>query len=445
MKKVFYGMFAFVMALVVVPAFANAAEVEVATEADLVSCVAEDNTCKLTANIILENLLDIKKEVVIDLNGHSIVAGDELTFNGNMIQILHGAKLTVKDSGEGGLISTGDSGKVWGALGLTKKNETDITKTAILVIEGGIVEGFYYGISGNGNADRINTSITINGGIVRSISEDSGLGIFHPQDGSLTVNGGTITGATGIEMRAGTLVVNGGSIIATGTPLDVNPNGSGSTTFGAGIAIAQHTTLKNIDVTVNGGEIKGFSALYESNPQNNTEVAEKVSVAIKGGSFEATNNGTVPVYSETLTNFIEKGEFGTEVDEKYLSNEVVTEEENGVHFVGEKHAVTVGAAEHGTAVTDKTEAILGQTVKVTATPGKDYELDKIIVAIANGEVEVKADGTFVMPDEDVTVTVTFKENVNPDTSDNILVYFIMGFTSLAVIAGVSLKIKKSIN
>ena len=50
-----------------------------------------------------------------------------------------------------------------------------------------------------------------------------------------------------------------------------------------------------------------------------------------------------------------------------------------------------------------------------------------------------------MPDSEVTVSVSFKANVNPDTSDNILVYFMMGFVSLAVVAGVTFKIKKAMN
>lgn len=58
---------------------------------------------------------------------------------------------------------------------------------------------------------------------------------------------------------------------------------------------------------------------------------------------------------------------------------------------------------------------VGSTITVTATPGKGYEIDTIEVVetesgevISNSEVNDKGEFTFVMPDCDTTVTVTFK-------------------------------------
>ena len=114
----------------------------------------------------------------------------------------------------------------------------------------------------------------------------------------MAVNGGSVEGETGIEIRSGVLEVNGGSISGTGTPIEVEPNGNGSTSSGAGIAIAQHTTKLPIEVSVNGGSVSGFSALYESNPQKNDKGSlEQIEIDVLGGTFEAINGGTSPVYS----------------------------------------------------------------------------------------------------------------------------------------------------
>lgn len=446
MKKTIYGIFAFAMALILVPSFASASEVEVTDEASLVSCLAVDgNVCKLTADVEVENLIDILNASTIDLNGHVLSAKSTLSHPGCLITIVHGGSLTIEDSIGTGVLTSGNSGSIYGAIQLTKKGQTDITKTASLVVNGGTIEGAYYAVSGNGNADRINTSIVINDGVLKGLLAES-IGIYHPQDGTLTVNGGEISGETGIEMRSGSLTVNGGVIVGTGDPFTVSPNGNGGTTVGVGIAIAQHTTKLDINVTINGGNIKGFAGLYQSNPQGNANIADDITLSINGGKFESINDGTNAIYSENLEGFVKNGEFSVAPSESYLSDDVVAEEEDGVYYVGVAHKVVANTSEHGKYTVDKDEAIVGQLVSIVATPDVDYELDTIKVVGSDGkEVEVNKDSAFVMPDSDVTVTVTFKANKNPDTSDNILTYVMMGFVSLAVIGCVSLKIKKSMN
>ena len=80
--------------------------------------------------------------------------------------------------------------------------------------------------------------------------------------------------------------------------------------------------------------------------------------------------------------------------------------------------VNVAKVEHGKVTVDPKEAKLGDTVKITATPDKIYEVDLVVVADADGKsIKVKKanDGTysFEMPATDVTVAVTFKEIACP--------------------------------
>lgn len=145
----------------------------------------------------------------------------------------------------------------------------------------------------------------------------------------MAVNGGSVEGETGIEIRSGVLEVNGGSISGTGTPIEVEPNGNGSTSSGAGIAIAQHTTKLPIEVSVNGGSVSGFSALYESNPQKNDKGSlEQIEIDVLGGTFEAINGGTSPVYSEDCSDFVSGGSFSAPLSVNYITDGLVNLRDN---------------------------------------------------------------------------------------------------------------------
>ena len=177
------------------------------------------------------------------------------------------------------------------------------------------------GVSGNGSVKNGvpecgPTTITINGGKIIG----GGTGIYHPQVGELTINNGEITGETGIEIRSGDLNVNGGVITATGNSTSTDPNGNGSTTVGAAIAVVQHTTEQPINVKINGGSFNGVSALYEANPQGNPEDATKnVRIVVNSGTF----NGDVNKDDVDASNLLINGGTFTKKEsgaEKYLAN-----------------------------------------------------------------------------------------------------------------------------
>ncbi|MDO4290244.1 MAG: hypothetical protein Q4C41_03325 [Eggerthellaceae bacterium] len=202
---------------------------------------------------------------------------------------------------------------VWSGEGIVSK----------LTVAGAEINTMGFAVAGNGTAH--GTEITVKEG--SKLVSSGSTGIFHPQSGTLTVEGGTITGTTGIEMRAGVLNVSGDAII-TGTAgsLDVEPNNSGSTTVGAGIAVAQHTTKLPIKVNVKGGTISGYSAFYESNPQKNgAGDLAKISLSIEDGDFVATQGGKQAVYSEDIENFVKAGNFSSSLDEKYLDDSLIAE------------------------------------------------------------------------------------------------------------------------
>ena len=264
---------------------------------------------KLLEDIIITEQVHCAKAIVLNLNGHNIIADFEL--NSGALNIAHGGDLTIKGIGHI------HAPKCYGAISMTQKGDTNDSQVAKLVVEDCCLKGQYYAICGNGNPGRGNTSITINGGKLGTF-EETGTAIFNPQENSeVIINGGKIVSATGIEMRSGDLEVNGGEIIGTGVPSSSTPNGSGTTSDGCGIAVAQHTTNHPINVVVNKGFIRGYSALYQSNPQNTDHTI--VNMTVNGGVFNTINNGTVSVYSENKTGFIKGGVFAPAADEAYMA------------------------------------------------------------------------------------------------------------------------------
>lgn len=69
-------------------------------------------------------------------------------------------------------------------------------------------------------------------------------------------------------------------------------------------------------------------------------------------------------------------------------------------------SVTVTPGDHGSASVDKATAKKGEIVTLTCTPASDYEVDEIEVTA--GGVTIGSDGKFVMGEEAVTITVSFK-------------------------------------
>ena len=308
---------------IVMPKYVFASDdgtVAINTETALKECLQTSGICKLTGDIELTSLLDINKDVILDLNGQVITPSKDLKLTMAFINVKRGAKLTINDSKGTGKISTGakDNSNVWGGIQLAY-GESDTTSPAELVVNNGTIEGYYYGIVGHGKYH--NTKITINGGNIVGLNEEDSLGIYHPQEGTLTVNNGIIQGGTGIEMRAGTLNISDGTIKATAPKFVKTVNAAGSTTNGVGVAIAQHTTKKPIDVTISGGDISGQYALYEWNPhKNSSEDIAKVKLKITGGKFVGTATGVDTIYSEDLKNFVTGGTFNKDVD-KYKSED----------------------------------------------------------------------------------------------------------------------------
>lgn len=210
------------------------------------------STVKLYTDVSYRGSKQIQCDTIIDLNGHTFTG----TNNSATFFVLNGSTLTITDSSEAKNGKLVGNNKAVAAISLGGSTTTSSNEGNKLVIEQGVtiekncvlVQGTnsvvdIYGkidtsgvvdsdnypiaaVQGNGSNTQ-NSIINIYEG-AQIIGAEDGVAIFHPQSGTLNIEGGTITGGTGIYMRSGTLNVTGGTIEATGTQNEFNDDlGSG--------------------------------------------------------------------------------------------------------------------------------------------------------------------------------------------------------------------------
>lgn len=309
------------------------------------------------------------KEITLDLNGHKIAyAGEDLLTSGVLL-VHNGAGLTVKGEVDGSEINSGD--KAYAAIALTMAGD-DASTPAKLTVESGTLKGLYYAIAGHGS--RHNTIININGGELSSTNADAGTAIYHPQSGELNISGGSLTGySSAIEVRAGKVNVTGGTLKATATKYKVAPNNSGTTTAGAALAVAQHTTKKDISVAISGGNMEGFFGVSVANPQNND--TKNVNVAISGGNIKAKNTGVLAAHKGAEVNItggknvstigVSTGDGGV----VKLSGDVVIESVEGAVVTSKSTGSTIDIS-GGTFSASDNAVVAGNGTKRTGEPNK---------------------------------------------------------------------------
>lgn len=312
-------------------------------------------------------------------------------------------------------------------------------KNTELTINGGTIHAQEFGILGNGSIsgsnEGTNAKFTINGGTIIS---DSALGIYAPSpNGVTTITGGTITGKTGIEVRAGTLNISGGTFNADTTELTVRPNTSGSNVLGAAVSVVQHTTKLPIEVNITGGTFSGYAAVYERNVMVNApEDVEKITYSISGGNFSATGGETVDVedytekfitggkYTDLVTDYV-KDDYG-EIAEtnkvavyKYIN--VTAEQGTNGNLTIKKLETKL---DNGTVVSQEEtsnttlRALKGNQIAVTVDAQNDYSL-LTVRETENGQASKSVpDNNVSCGTLDITIDAKFAKALADSVAEN---------------------------
>ena len=283
---------------------------DAATAGQTVTLIHDVDMTPLNGNRILRGIeIGEGKDVVLDMNGHSILG---VNANGGNIQVTSG-KLTLKDSKENstGRIYTETPYAVSGSSFVYSTPIVNVTDgefvmesghiytvipentayngqygvgawgSSKVTINGGTIESGWYAIAGNGSETK-STTITINGGTLVSTSDYA---IYHPQFGTLTINDGAVVyGAAGaIAMKRGNLVVNGGTLTSKGVG-DTGNWGDGTGNLKSA-ALNFCAPYGDVTAIIKGGTItaEGDAVLIDAKPTEGKEV----SLAISGGTFSS--------------------------------------------------------------------------------------------------------------------------------------------------------------
>ena len=221
----------------------------------------------------------------------------------------------------------------------------------------------------------------------------------------LDLNGKTIKGSDPSD--ASVTVAYGTTLIITNSAVEAGhvavPYGSkdGGKTYESGT----DSVKNNGSLVIAGGIMDGKVTIEDG----------ATAATITGGTFmDAITDANVPSVLKTIGGNFKKGAaFGTEEANipgiPGAGYAIVDTEVSGYWTVQEieTYAITVTPAAHGQVTVDKAAAAAGETVTVTATPEQDYKLGTITVKQEDETPVTVADGKFVMPAANVTVSATF--------------------------------------
>ena len=227
---------------------------------------------------------------------------------GDGTYVATGATATLTNS----KVTAGTAGVFLGGLNPANNGDT-IDKQVTLKATDSEISGDTYGIVTNGTYTNAEIDLTDT-----KVTATNGTAIFAAAQNSTTaVSGGEIGGLTGIEVRAGSLIITDAAITATGE-YKVEANRSGTTVTGAAVAVSPHVTYQDVAVTINGGTFAATGTNGKSFAQVNTVKDDEgyqeveIDLAIKDGEFKND------VTAEDAANFIEKGKFSTALPQNYL-------------------------------------------------------------------------------------------------------------------------------
>lgn len=322
--------------------------------------------------------------VTVDLNGHTLTNTKATDSEQYCFGLPYtNQKLTIKDSSEG------KTGKV-------------VANNCIFVNSSGNELNIEAAIEVTGDfAVATNGSTTTSGTI--NIKEGAKLtstvtALYLPGVVNATISGGTITGATAIYQKSGTLNITGGTFIGNGAKADFVHNGNGANATGDAIVIE------------NCGYPGGA-------PQ----------IAISGGTFTSTNGKAVASYAygnyKPITGFISSGTFSSEINEYVAEGKKAIQETANVYKVYgvETSTGTDTAEEHQETVTVKDGDDTKQTITVSVKPTSeqtetagDLALNQVNMSSV---IDAVMEGAVLGTEENVTVAIELQVNAEVKDSD----------------------------
>ena len=316
------------------------------------------------------------------LSGKSTASAQVLNISAPMTIQNGTIKYMSSDTGYGAMITSADVVIAGDAVidgGAGYGIWTDGYDGHTLTVNGTVKSDGYYAITSNGSENGgliAECNIVVNEGA--KIEAKNGIAIYHPEMGTVTVNGGDISGHTGIEMCAGKLVVKGGSITSSGANMNATGSQNAILDGGAISIIDRNYPGGTPTMEITGGTIRatGEGALavkaydYKSDTVNEwTNAAD--SVKISGGTFSNDPNTYVVQNTPVATAGSDYIVGGKDIADAANGGKDVTIVKGGT-IDGVKEGVTIAIGEDAGTVIINNKTVSGDSYTVPTTPRYYY-------------------------------------------------------------------------
>lgn len=327
-------------------------------EADLVAATAQGagGNYVLGADITLTDpaWVNVYEDFNLNLGGYTITSADSVfvTKNGADLTVDNGTLVSTVDRdyaiyvNSGSVFTLGPDAKLekntrtgWCGAVIARSGSTTNVYGEIeaadygIYTEGTAVANVYEGakitstdaaaLSGNGSGGNEGYTMNVYGGELTSVND---VAIYHPNQGTLNVTGGTIKGATAVYIKSGTTnlgdgtSITGGTFIGNGAAAAYSPSGNGANPTGDAIVVD------------NCG--------YPGGAPN---------VAITGGTFTSDNAEAVASYAKTnyepIKEIVSGGSFSSDVDALAADGFVGTKNADGTYGVKVDDNIANGKAD----------------------------------------------------------------------------------------------------
>ena len=295
---------------------AQIGDVKYESLADAVAAVPTDGT-ETTITMIANEMIDVvgyaitipaTKKIVLDLNGYQVVGTVDQEGTSALIRNL--GTLTIKDSSDTNADGTGTGKLMSGASPTWTWDGTDD-----------------YSGSYASNLIRNEKDLIVESGNLYNMSTGSAAyAIDNYSAGNVTINGGKVDAAKACAIRM--FYVNGGSISVTGGVIGRYVSDDDCSYMGV-----QVMSGTNVDVSVSGGTISGYYALYSNASGGNT--------SLSGGTYDGYVGFAASVPNISITDgrygewvgtwgdqvkFISGGVYSETITEEYIADGYVATE-----------------------------------------------------------------------------------------------------------------------
>lgn len=298
-----------------------------------VDAVAADQTINLQNDLVLATTVNLNRDIAytIDLGGYSLElkeastdylldlsAGDVTIQNGSIVSdkcgcSMSSGKLTLKSG-----VTVTTVGRVLGiyndAYAVVEHGcEMSISHTdnwGIVIIGSTqnvtgnprldfagklVVHGTSFAISGNGNDKNFPIVNILEGADIQS----DDVAIYQPSNTTMTISGGTITGATAVYVKCGNVIIDGGKLVGNGAAAAYSYNGNGANATGDALVVDNCNYPQGVaSVVITDGEFESQNASavgsYAGRKNDSDPLPEVVTNFIGGGTFASADNHGVP-------------------------------------------------------------------------------------------------------------------------------------------------------